>query len=72
MYKVVRVERFIDTVFCDDFKFPTKKEAEAFFEKEKEKSEVVDISLWGIIPYGEDKELKRFVKKKPVVRTKRA
>ena len=28
--------------------------------------------LSGIIPYGEDKELKRFVKKKPVVRTKRA
>ena len=62
MYKVVRMERFCNTVFRDDFKFDTRTEAEKFFEKESQKPEVVDMSLYYCFPYSEDKELTRYVK----------
>lgn len=62
MYKVVRMERFVNTVSRDDFKFDTRQEAEDFFVKECEKPEVVDISLFCCFPYRDDVELTRFVR----------
>ena len=68
MYKVVRIERFINTVFRDDFKFKTRAEAEAFFGKEELKPEVVDIALYYCFPYGDDKVLTRFVRDKKYIK----
>ena len=67
LYKVVRIERFINTVFRDDFKFKSREEAEEFFAKEEIKPEVVDLALYYCFPYGDDKELTRFTKEKRIV-----
>ena len=67
LYKVVRIERFINTVFRDDFKFKTRKEAEVFFGKEESKPEVVDLALYYCFPYGDDKELTRFTRGKKII-----
>lgn len=64
MYKVVRMERLIDSVFRDEFKFASRDEAEAFFTKECGKQEVVDIRLFFCFGYDDDKELTRFVRHK--------
>lgn len=64
MYKIVRIERFNDTVFCDDFKFKTKQEAEEAFTKEMTKKNVVALRMYSCIPYGDDRELTCFTRKK--------
>ena len=64
MYKVVRVERFINSVFRDDFKFNTRKEAEVFFMKEQSKPEVVSLRLYYCFGYDDDKELTAFVRER--------
>lgn len=62
MYKIVRMERFNDTVFRDVFKFEKRDDADDFFVKECEKDEVVDIHLYYCLPYGEDTELTCFTR----------
>ena len=64
MYKVVRMERFINTTFRDEFKFDTRKEAEDFFTAESLKPEVVDLRLYYCFRLENDKELTRYTKPK--------
>ena len=68
---MIRIERFNDTVFRDDFIFDTRAEAEEYFNREMKKESVVDIILLYCIPYGGETELTRHVKGKPVICTKR-
>ena len=62
MYKVVRVERNDDTVFCDDRKFIDRKEAEAFFVEQTKNPNMADVILYYCHADGEDKELSCFRK----------
>ena len=62
MYKIVRMERFNDTVFRDEFKFEKRSDADDFFVQECDKEEVVDIHLYYCLPYGDDVELTCFTR----------
>lgn len=64
MYKVIRIERYINTVFRDDFVFDDRAEAEKFFGNECKRLEVVDVALYYCVPHRDGHELSRFVRNK--------
>ncbi len=64
MYKVVRIERFIDTVFRDEFKFNKREAAEQAYEQECKRPEAVDVRLYYCFPYQDDHEIACFTRRK--------
>ena len=58
MYKVVSVERQGDSVFTNEYTFDNSREANLKYDKELEKTDVVDVRIWFYT------EVKRFVKHK--------